>query len=48
MRFYVVFWVMPTLVGVPAIFLTVAYYRRKFHEDGGRTKSSNPQVKAAF
>jgi hypothetical protein len=47
-RFYLLFWVMPTLIGVPAIFLTVAYYRRKFHEDGGVKKPSNPQVKAAF
>jgi hypothetical protein len=47
-RFYVLFWVMPTLIGVPAIFLTVAYYKRKFHEDGGVKKPANPQVKAAF
>jgi hypothetical protein len=39
---------MPTLIGVPAIFLTVAYYKRKFHEDGGVKKPANPQVKAAF
>ena len=27
-----VFWVLPTLIGVPAIFATVAYYQRKFNE----------------
>ncbi len=35
-QLYAIFWVLPTLIGVPAIYLTVAYYRRKFHEDGRR------------
>ncbi len=30
--YYAVFWVLPSILGVPAIFLTVAYFKRKFHE----------------
>jgi hypothetical protein len=33
-QFFTIFWVLPSLVGVPTIFATVAYYRRKFHETG--------------
>ena len=33
-QLYTIFWVLPTLMGVPAIFATIAYYRRKFHETG--------------
>jgi hypothetical protein len=33
-QLYAIFWVLPTLIGVPAIYATVAYYRRKFHETG--------------
>ena len=31
---HTIFWVLPTLIGVPAIFLTIAYYQRKLHEMG--------------
>lgn len=33
-QFYIIFWVLPTLIGIPAIFATIAHYRRKFHETG--------------
>ena len=33
-QFYTIFWILPTLIGVSAIFVTVAYYRRKFYETG--------------
>jgi len=46
-QFYAVFWVAPTIIGLAAIFLTVAYYKRKFHEDGSAAKPSNTQMKAA-
>jgi hypothetical protein len=46
-QFYALFWILPTLIGVPVIFLTVAYYRRKFHEDGSAAKPSNTRMKAA-
>jgi len=41
---YTVFWILPTLIGVPAIFLTVAYYQRKFHEAGRVSAVSSPRV----
>jgi hypothetical protein len=31
-QFSTIFWVLPSIIGVPAIFATVSYYRRKFHE----------------
>jgi len=43
-QLFTVFWILPTLLGVPAIFLTVAYYQRKFHETG-RT-SQQPELNA--
>jgi len=46
-NFYAVFWVAPTIVGVIAIFLTIGYYRRKFHEDGRAAKPSNTQMNPA-
>jgi hypothetical protein len=33
-QFFTIFWVLPTIVGVPAISITLRYYRRKFHETG--------------
>ena len=33
-QLYTIFWVLPALIGVPAIYMTIAYYRRKFHETG--------------
>lgn len=47
-QFYAVFWVLPAAIGTPAIFLTVAYYRRKFHEDGRSQKLGGSQVNAAI
>jgi hypothetical protein len=43
-RFYTISWVLPTLIGVPAIFATVAYYRRKFHETGHASSVPSPRV----
>jgi hypothetical protein len=34
-RYYVLFWLLPTAIGAPAITLTTAFYKRKFR-DGGR------------
>ena len=33
-QMYTLFWVLPILIGVPAIRMTVDHYRRKFHETG--------------
>ena len=33
-QMYTLFWVLPILIGVPAIRMTVNHYRRKFHETG--------------
>jgi hypothetical protein len=41
---YTIFWVLPTLIGVPAIFATVAYYRRKFHETGRSSNLPQPRM----
>jgi hypothetical protein len=35
-RYFILLWILPTVIGSPAISLTVAYYKRKFR-DGGRT-----------
>jgi hypothetical protein len=43
-QLYTIFWVLPALIGVPIIFLTVAYYQRKFHETGGASGVSSPHV----
>jgi hypothetical protein len=43
-QFYTIFWVLPTLVGVPAIFATVAYYQRKFRETGGNRDLPKPRI----
>jgi hypothetical protein len=47
-QFYVVMWLLPTAIGVPAIILTVGYYKRKFHEDGGVNKLGPAQAKTAI
>ena len=46
-NFYAVFWVAPTIIGVTAIFLTIGYYRRKFHEDGRAPKPTDTPMRAA-
>jgi hypothetical protein len=39
-----IFWVLPTLIGVPVIFMTVAYYQRKFNETSRASVASSPHV----
>jgi hypothetical protein len=46
-QFYVVFWLLPAAIGVPAILFTVAYYKKKFHEDGAAGKSAQSQASTA-
>ncbi len=43
-QLYTIFWVLPALIGVPVIFRTVAYYQRKFHENGRASGISTPKV----
>ena len=43
-RYYVLFWLLPTAIGSPAIAFTIAYYRRKFH-DGGRAAKIGKHIK---
>jgi hypothetical protein len=47
-QFYVVMWLLPTVIGVPAIIFTVAYYKRKFHEDGRSDSLGRVQTKTAI
>jgi hypothetical protein len=47
-QFYVVMWLLPTAIGVPAIILTVGYYKRRFHEDGGTNKLGPAQAKTVI
>lgn len=47
-QFYTVFWVLPTLIGVPVIFVTIAYYRRKFHETGGNSNLPQTRMQTQF
>jgi hypothetical protein len=46
-RYYTIFWILPTLVGSPAIALTVRFYKRKFQETGKRTPAPNAAGEAA-
>lgn len=34
--YYWIFWVLPLLIGIPAIRLTIWYYRKKFGESNGK------------
>jgi hypothetical protein len=43
-QLYTIFWVLPSLIGVPVIFMTVAYYQRKFNETARAPGVSSPQV----
>lgn len=43
-QLYTVFWILPSLIGVPVIFATVAYYQRKFNESGSAPVVSAPPV----
>ena len=45
-QLYTIFWILPSLIGVPVIFMTVAYYQRKF---GGTIRPpgvSSPHVQS--
>jgi hypothetical protein len=44
-QLYVLFWLLPVGIGVPAITFTVAYYKRKFHEDGVANRLDQAQAK---
>jgi hypothetical protein len=46
-QFYIVFWLLPVVIGAPAISFTVAHYKRKFHEDGPANKLGQAQPKTA-
>jgi hypothetical protein len=41
-QLYTIFWVLPALIGLPVIFMTVAYYQRKFNETGRPSGVSSP------
>ncbi len=43
-QLYTLFWVLPTVIGVPVTFMTVAYYQRKFNETGRASDVSSPPV----
>jgi len=46
-QFYVVLWLLPAAIGVPAITFTVAYYKKKFHENGSTGKPEQLQPNPA-
>jgi hypothetical protein len=46
-QYYVLFWLLPTAIGSPAIALTTAYYKRKFGNGGRAAKNSGPEATAA-
>jgi len=43
-QLYTLFCLLPTLIGVPVIFMTVAYYQHKFHETDRASGVSSPNV----
>jgi len=43
-QLYTIFWILPSLIGVPVIFITVAYYQRKFKETSHASAVSSPPV----
>jgi len=43
-QLYTLFRILPSLIGVPVIFLTVAYYQRKFREISRASGVSSPPV----
>jgi hypothetical protein len=43
-QWYTIFWVLPSIIGVPVIFLTVAYYQRKFHETRAAAGAAAPHI----
>jgi len=46
-QYAVVFWLMPTAIGSPAIALTVAYYKKKFGENTRKPTAGNPAGQTA-
>ena len=46
-QFYIVFWLLPTVIGAPAISFTIAHYRKKFHDDGRTRGISSAQADTA-
>ncbi len=45
-QMYTIFWVLPTIIGVPTIYITVGYYRRKFKENRPGTTPAAPRASA--
>jgi hypothetical protein len=45
-QYMVAFWILPTAIGAPAIALTIAFYKRKFHDGGRTTKIGKTQATA--
>jgi hypothetical protein len=43
-QLYTLFWILPSLIGVPVIFATVAYYQRKFNEVSCASAVSSPPI----
>lgn len=46
-QYAVVFWILPTVIGSPAIALTTAYYKRKFHDRRPAAKIGGTQAAPA-
>ena len=46
-QYYILFWLLPTVIGSPAIALTIAYYKRKFSGGSRAAKASGPQATLA-
>ena len=47
-RYYVLFWLLPTAIGSPAIALTIAYYKRKFQWSGSAAKIGKREILPAI
>jgi hypothetical protein len=43
-QLYTIFWVLPSVIGVLAIIVTIAYYQRKFNETRRPSAASSPPV----
>jgi len=46
-QYYVLFWILPTAIGSPAIALTIAYYKRKFRDGGRAAEIRGPEATPA-
>jgi hypothetical protein len=40
-QYMIAFWVLPTMIGVPAIMLAIGYYQRRFRDQGSAENLSN-------